>query len=44
MLYPTKHKKKTPTAKVSPFYKKTISYGLPGFTEELNYGVELSTI
>ncbi len=29
MLYTTKHKKKAPTAKVSPFYKKTIGYGLP---------------
>jgi len=44
MLYTTKHKKKTPTAKVSPFYKKTIDYGLPEFAEELNYGVDLSTI
>lgn len=44
MLYTTKHKKKAPTAKVSPFYKKTIGYGLPDFAEELNYGVELSTI
>ena len=39
MLYTTKHKKKAPTAKVSPFYKKTIGYGLPDFAEELNYGV-----
>ncbi|EBZ7720870.1 hypothetical protein YJ03_23425 [Salmonella enterica subsp. enterica serovar Typhimurium] len=37
-------KKKAPTAKVSPFYKKTIGYGLPDFAEELNYGVDLSTI
>lgn len=44
MLYTTKHKKKAPTAKVSPFYKKTIGYGLPDFAEELNYGVDLSTI
>lgn len=44
MLYTTKHKKKAPTAKVSPFYKKTIGYGLPNFAEELNYGVDLSTI
>jgi len=44
MLYITKHKKKAPTAKVSPFYKKTIGYGLPDFAEELNYGVDLSTI
>jgi hypothetical protein len=44
MLYTTKHKKKAPTEKVSPFYKKTIGYGLPDFAEELNYGVELSTI
>ena len=44
MLYTTKHKKKTLTAKVSPFYKKTIGYGLPDFEEELNYGVDLSTI
>ena len=29
---------------VSPFYKKTIGYGLPDFAEELNYGVDLSTI
>ncbi|MEX9626673.1 transposase, partial [Proteus mirabilis] len=43
MLYTTKHKKKAPTAKVSPFYKKTIGYGLPDFAEELNYGVDLST-
>jgi hypothetical protein len=42
MLYTTKHKKKAPTAKVSPFY--TIGYGLPDFAEELNYGVNLSTI
>ena len=42
--YTTKHKKKAPTAKVSPFYKKTIGYGLPDFAEELNYGVDLSTI
>ena len=27
-----------------PFYKKTIGYGLPDFAEELNYGVDLSTI
>jgi hypothetical protein len=44
MLCTTKHKKKAPTAKVSPFYKKTIGYGLPNFAEELNYGVDLSTI
>jgi hypothetical protein len=44
MLYTTKHKKKAPTAKVSPFYKKSIGYGLPDFTGELNYGVDLSTI
>src|SRR5690554_913916 len=44
MLYTTKHKKKAPTAKVSPFYKKTIGYGLPDFAQELNYGVDLSTI
>lgn len=44
MLYTTKHKKKAPTEKVSPFYKKTIGYGLPDFAEELNYGVDLSTI
>ncbi|MEH6708498.1 MAG: ISL3 family transposase, partial [Alloalcanivorax venustensis] len=44
MLYTTKHKKKPPTAKVSPFHKKTIGYGLPDFAEELNYGVDLSTI
>ncbi len=44
MLYTTKHKKKAPTAKISPFYKKTIGYGLPDFAEELNYGVDLSTI
>ncbi|WP_199458114.1 MULTISPECIES: transposase, partial [unclassified Marinobacter] len=44
MLYTTKHKKKALTAKVSPFYKKTIGYGLPDFAEELNYGVDLSTI
>ncbi|MBF5053817.1 transposase, partial [Alcanivorax venustensis ISO4] len=25
-------------------YKKTIGYGLPDFAEELNYGVDLSTI
>ena len=42
MLYATKHKKKAPTAKVSPFYKKTIGYELPDFAEELNYGVDLS--
>jgi hypothetical protein len=39
-----RYKKKAPTAKVSPFYKKTIGYGLPDFAEELNYGVDLSTI
>ncbi len=44
MLYTTKHKKKAPTAKVSPFYKKNIGYGLPDFEGELNYGVNLSTI
>lgn len=44
MLYTTKHKKKASTAKVSPFYKKTICYGLSDFAEELNYGVDLSTI
>lgn len=44
MLYTTKHKKKAPTAKISPFYKKTIGYGLSDFAEELNYGVDLSTI
>ncbi|OFC70512.1 transposase [Alteromonas confluentis] len=44
MLYITKHKKKAPTAKVSPFYKKTIGYGLPDLAEELNYRVDLSTI
>src|SRR3546814_2573618 len=33
MIYTTKHKKKAPTAKVSPFYKKTIGYGLPDFAE-----------
>ena len=43
MLYTTKHKRKAPAAKVSPFYKKTIGYELPGFAEELNYGVDLST-
>ncbi|MDY6930176.1 MAG: ISL3 family transposase, partial [Pseudomonadota bacterium] len=44
MLYTTKHKKKAPTAKISPFYKKTIGYGMLDFAEELNYGVDLSTI
>jgi len=38
MLYTTKHKKKVPIAKVSPFYKKTIGKGLPDFAEELNQG------
>lgn len=44
MLSTTEHKKKAPTAKVSLFYKKTIDYGVPDFAEELNYGVDLSTI
>lgn len=44
MLYTTKHKKKAPTAKVSPFYEKAVGYGLPDFAEVLNYGVDLSTI
>lgn len=45
MLYTTKHKKKTTTTKVSPFYKRTAGYGVPEFAEELNgYGVDLSTI
>ena len=37
MLYTTKHKKKAPTAKVSRS-TKNLSYGLPDFAEELNYG------
>jgi transposase len=44
MLYTTKHKKQAPTAKISPFYKKTIGYGPPNFAEKLDYGVDLSTI
>jgi hypothetical protein len=44
MLYSTKHRKKAPTANVSPFQKKTIGYGLPDFAEELNCGVDPSTI
>jgi transposase len=44
MLYSTKHKKRTPTAKVSPFMERTIGYGVPDFDEELNFGVDLSTI
>lgn len=32
------------TAKVSPFYKKTIGYGLPDVAEELNYGVDLGVV
>src|SRR3546814_21033478 len=36
MLYTTKHKKKAPTAKVSPFYKKTIGYS----SEERRLGKE----
>src|SRR3546814_6535753 len=39
MLYTTKHKKKAPTAKVTPFYKKTIGYGLPR-SEERRVGKE----
>jgi hypothetical protein len=44
MLYTTKHNKKASASKVSPFYKKTIGYGLPDFAEELSYGFDLSTI
>ncbi len=44
MLYTTKHKKKSLTAKVSPLYKKAVDYGLPDFEEEFNYGIDLSTI
>jgi len=44
ILYGAKQKKNAPTAKASPFYDKTIGYGLPDFAEELNYGVDLSTI
>ena len=44
MLYTTKHKKKTPQTKESPFLGKatmTYSMGLP--EAEKNYGVDLST-
>lgn len=44
MFYTAKHKKKAPTARVSPFYKKTIGCGLSDFVEELDYGVDLSTV
>lgn len=38
MLYTTKHKKKVPIAKVSPFYKKSTGKGLPDSVKELNQG------
>jgi len=44
MFYTTKHKKKAPTTKVSSFYTRAIGYELPDFSEELNYGMDLSTI
>ncbi len=44
MLYTTKHKKKSLTAKASLCYKKVTGYGLPDFEKELDYGIDLSTI
>ena len=44
MLYTTKHKKKSPQTKESPFLDgaiKTYSMGL--FESEYNFGVDLST-
>ncbi len=44
MLYTTKHKKKTPLKQPSPFLEKVAGYGVPDFDDELNFGVDLSTI
>lgn len=41
MLYTTKHKRRMPTRKASPFERQTYAYALP--LSEFEYGVDLST-
>jgi len=44
MLYTTKHKKKVPQTKESPFLgKATMTYGMGLPEPEKNFGVDLST-